>query len=89
MIFKSYVGKRVMGKNKEIVFISELYETEDETEISALTGAMDVQVDDDAKKLAEPKAKPKDEKPKLAEAVILKSSNRCGLSSPKAPQGKP
>lgn len=72
MIFKSYIGKRVMGKNKEIVFISESYETEDEAEIAALSGAMDVTVGDDeaakaaeleaaeaAKKPAEQEAKPK------------------------------
>jgi hypothetical protein len=58
MIFKSYIGKRVMGKNKEIVFISELYETEDEAEIAALSGAIDVEAEDDKPK------KPKTEKQK-------------------------
>jgi hypothetical protein len=58
MIFKSYIGKRVMGKNKEIVFISELYETEDEAEIAALSGAMEVEAEDDKPK------KPKQDKQK-------------------------
>ena len=39
-----------MGKNKEIVFISESYETEDEAEIAALSGAMDVEAEDDKPK---------------------------------------
>ena len=62
MIFKSYIGKRVMGKNKEIVFNSDTYETEDETEIKALKGAMDVEVEDE--KAKKPKLdKPKEEAP--------------------------
>lgn len=58
MIFKSYIGKRVMCNCKEIVFISESYETEDETEIKALKGAMDVEAEDEKAK------KPKIEKQK-------------------------
>ena len=62
MIFKSYIGKRVMGKSKEIVFISESYETENEAEIAALSSAMDVEAEDDKPKKTKPD-KQKEEAP--------------------------
>ncbi len=43
MIFKSHIGKRVMVKNREIIFVSEIYETEDNSEISVLSSAIDVE----------------------------------------------
>lgn len=42
MRFKSYIGKQVMCGQKIINFISKQYETDDEAEIKALSGAMDV-----------------------------------------------
>lgn len=42
MKFKSYVGKRVLVSGKEIVFVDEIYETDDEKEIEALKNALEV-----------------------------------------------
>ncbi len=81
MIFKSYIGKRVMGKNKEIVFISESYETEDEAEIAALSGAMDVTVgDDEAAKAAELEEKAKAE----AEALEAEAKSKADAEQAEA-----
>lgn len=43
MRFKSHVGKQVMCGQKIIAFVVDHYETDDEAEIKALSGAIDVQ----------------------------------------------
>jgi hypothetical protein len=42
MRFKSYIGKQVMFAGRVFEFAAEIYETEDEKEIEALSGAADV-----------------------------------------------
>lgn len=42
MKFKSYVGKRVLAGGKEVVFVDDIYETDDEKEIEALKNALEV-----------------------------------------------
>ena len=43
MKFKSYIGKRVFCGGRELVFVDDVFETEDEKEIAALKAAFDVE----------------------------------------------